>query len=246
MDWLDRYEIRARIAPSIIISLPIAISIFSITSILSKEFAQLIIGGGFTLIVFSYMLSFLIRYYGRELERDLWSNWDGAPSTRFIRWKDSTLGYDIKKQLHDAVENSCKIKLSSPEQEIHDPKKADELIEQAFLQVKEIVRQDYPDGIWVKHSAEYGFHRNLLGSRRVWLLFAIFGIIACGIAVIILKNNNLVIGLILNVLLALISIAGGWYYLPIIIKNTADIYSKSVWISFLTAHKREPYSKCQN
>lgn len=219
MDWLDQYEIRARIAPAALISLPIAISIIAVASIISDEFTQLIIGGGFFFIVFSYLLSFIIRYYGKELEKDLWVSWNGAPSTRFMRWRDLTLVDDLKQQLHEAVESYCGIALSTRDQEKNDPGKADEQIRQAFWHVKAIVRQEDPDGIWAKHNAEYGFHRNLLGSRRLSLAFSVVGIIACGIAFYFLKDNILVLGLTLNILLAIISFIGGWYYLPMMIKT---------------------------
>jgi len=182
---------------------------------------------------------FLIRYYGRELENELWSDWDGAPSTRFMRWRDLTLGDDLKKQLHEAVKSYCKIRLSSKDQEKENPGRADEQIKLAFLQVKGMVRQNDPDGIWVKHNAEYGFHRNLLGSRSLWLASAIISIIACGIAFELTKNDILILGATLNIFFAIISILGGWHYLPKIIRNTADRYAESIWISFLTGLKRK-------
>lgn len=238
MDWLDQYEIRARIMPAAIISLPIAISIIAITSIISDQFTQWIVGGGFIFIIFGYMLSFLIRYYGRELEKDLWIKWDGAPSTRFMRWRDSTFGDDLKQQLHETVKNHCGIALSTRAQEEIDPRKADEQIGQSFLHVKGIVRKDDPEGVWSKHNAEYGFHRNLLGSRKFWLAFPIIGIMACGTVFYFMKNENLVLGLALNILMAIISILGGWYYLPMVIKITADRYAESMWISFLACSKK--------
>lgn len=241
MDWLDQYEIRARIVPAAIISLPIAISIIAIISTTSDQFTQWILGGGFIYIIFSYMLSFLIRYNGRELEKDLWTKWDGAPSTRFMRWRDSTFGNDLKQQLHEVVKNDCGITLSTRSQEEIDPGKADEQISQSFLHVKGIVRKDDPEGVWSKHNAEYGFHRNLLGSRKFWLAFSIVGIMACVTSFYFMKNENLVIGLALNILLAIISILGGWYYLPMMIRTTADRYAESTWISFLACLEKRSH-----
>jgi hypothetical protein len=237
MDWLDQYEMRARMAPAVIISIPMVISIITMASIFSGKFTQWIIGGGFVLAAFGYMLSFLIRYYGRELENKLWTDWGGAPSTRIMRWRDMTLGDDLKKQLHEAVKNYCKIELSTNDQEMENSGRADEQIKLAFLQVKGTVRKNDPDGIWAKHNAEYGFHRNLLGSRRLWLASAIISIIACGIAFELTKNNILILGATLNLFFAIISILGGWHYLPNIIRITADRYAESIWISFLTGLK---------
>jgi hypothetical protein len=238
MDWLDPYEIRARMAPAAIISLPLAISIMTIASVISDKLTELILGSGFVLVVFVYALSFLVRYFGRKIEDDLWDSWGGAPSTRLNRWRDLTFRDDLKQQLHDAVGNHCGIKLSSREEERNNPQKADEQIVQAFLQVKAMVRQDDPEGIWTKHNAEYGFHRNLLGSRSLWLAFSIIGIAACGAALYLKNDAILTFSLALNILLATVSILGGWYFLPKMIKNSAERYAESIWNSFLVYAKR--------
>jgi hypothetical protein len=237
MDWLDQYEIRGRMAPAIIISLPLAISIITIVSIISDKLTQLLLGYGIIVLVLVYALSFLVRHFGRKIEKGLWSNWGGAPSIRLMRWKDPTFGGDLKEQLHKAVENDCGIRLSSPEEEYVNPQKADEQIMQAFLQVKAIVRKNDPDGIWTKHNAEYGFHRNLLGSKWIWLIFSIIGVVASGITLYFKKDDTLILGLALNIFLIIISILSGWYFLPMMIKDSAERYAESIWNSFLVCSK---------
>lgn len=238
MDWLDQYEIRARIAPAALISLPIAVSTIAVASVISDDLTQLIIGSGFFFIAFSYLLSFIIRHHGKELEKDLWISWDGEPSTRFMRWRDLTIVDDLKQQIYSAVEKYCGMALSTRDQEINDPEKADALIRQAFRNVKAVVRQEDPDGIWAKHNSEYGFHRNLLGNRRLWLAFSIIGVIACGITFYFSNANILAFGLALNIVLAIVSILGGWYYLPMMIKTTAERYAESIWFSFLASSQK--------
>lgn len=238
MEWLDQYEMRARVAPSIIVILPLAIALLSIALVISNPIGQIIVSSGIFIIII-YALSFLlIRYYGKKIEADLWIKWGGPPSTRFMRWRDSTFGDDLKQQFHAAVETLCRIRLSSKEEETNDTDRADRQIEQAFLQVKAIVRHDDPEGIWTKHNAEYGFHRNLLGSRNIWLLFSILGIIACGVFWHLSKDDILVIGLALNVLLSICSIFGGWCVLPGLTKYAADRYAESIWNSFLASVNR--------
>ena len=235
MEWLDQYEMKARIAPTIIVILPLAVAILSIALVISDQIVQVILSSGIALIIVIYILSSLVRYCGTKIEADLWKNWGGPPSTRFMRWSDSTFGDDLKQQLYAAVESRCRIRLSSVEEEKEDPNKADGLIGQAFLQVKATVRHDDPEGIWTKHNVEYGSYRNLLGSRGIWLVFSILGTIACGAFWYLNKDYILIFGLALNVLLAACSILSGWYVLPSLAKRAAEQYAEGIWNSFLVS-----------
>lgn len=238
MEWLDEYEMKARIAPTIIVILPLVVSILSIALVVSDQIVQIILGSGMGVFIIIYILSYLVRYNGTKIEADLWKSWSGPPSTRFMRWSDSTFGDELKQQLHTAVESRFRIKLSSKEEERDDPTKADGLIGQAFLQVKATVRYDDPEGLWTKHNAEYGSYRNLLGSRGIWLVFSILGIIACGVLWYLSKDDILAFGLALNILSAACSLVIGWCFLPGLTKHAADRYSGSIWSSFLASTNR--------
>lgn len=242
MEWLDPYEMRARMAPTIIVSLSLAITLFFIVHGKFDSLIHFLLGSGVILIVLIYALSFLVRHYGRAIEADLWTKWGGPPSTRFMRWRDSTFGDDLKQQFHAAAERHCEIKLMSKEEEDNNPDGADRQIVQAFSLVRAIVRHDDPEGVWTKHNAEYGFNRNLMGSRGIWLLFSIVGVVTWGVFWWHFKKDDiliLVFGLAPNVLSAIVSIFGGWYLLPKFTKDAADRYAESIWNSFLASVKRK-------
>ena len=57
---------------------------------------------------------------------------------------------------------------------------ADEKIGDAFIQVKHLVYYDDPKGMWRKYNAEYGFNRNLLGCKYLWIALSVVGVIICG------------------------------------------------------------------
>ena len=236
MKWFDPYELRARIAPAIVVSLPIGITGLSLLALL-EEPPDLLLQGSLALLVLIYTFSFVVRHCGRKIEPNLWASWDGPPSTRLMRWRDSTFDIGLKHQLHSAVEHVCRIKLSSKNEEICDPQTADEKITQAFILIRAVVRRDEPAGVWSAHNAEYGFHRNLLGSRVVWLIFSISGAIVCGTLWLFYKNDALIVSLALNVFLVVCSFVFGWIYLHKFALTSANRYAESIWNSFLVSAK---------
>jgi hypothetical protein len=59
--------------------------------------------------------------------------------------------------------------LLTEKEENADPKRADELITQAFNRIRTEIRNKDPNGLWFIENVNYGFYRNLLGSRKLWL-----------------------------------------------------------------------------
>jgi len=233
MEWLDPYEIRARIAPTIIVFSPI---IFVIVLTWPDFFnsLNLVLGETILLIFFLYALSFLVRYYGKIIEPSIWSQWNGAPSTRFMRWNDPTFPISFKENVRDILKNQFNIVLLSRKMESEVPIQADQQIESAFMQVKALLYRNDPDGLWKKHNMEYGFNRNLIGSRRLWLLLSIIGTVAFSVLWCKFGGIVFLLGIVLEFIEIFCSIIIGWHYLPLFTKNAAERYSESAWMTFST------------
>jgi len=146
MEWFDPYEIRARVAPALVVSLPGIVTLFFVVLSISESLAQFL-SSGVVLVILVYTASFLVRYLGRRIESAIWRRWDGPPSTRFLRWRDTHFGDEVKRPLHEGVKRLCGIELSTAEEESTDHEEADRRISQAFGQVKAVVRRDDPDGV---------------------------------------------------------------------------------------------------
>jgi hypothetical protein len=237
MNWFDDYEIRARILPAIIVFLPVMVPVFLIvygemTSIVSFLFSGIV----FAALV--YPLSFIIRKCGSNYENDLWEGWDGAPSTRILRWRDDTFSVPVKTQLHEAVRSYCGITLSGTEDERSDPRKADEKIIDAFSQVKHFVYHNDPNGTWKKFNAEYGFNRNLLGCKYLWVVLSAVGVVICGICRYFTEDNAYVVGVFIDAAMLITAVILTRYILPETVKDPAEYYASSVWQSFLVIVKR--------
>lgn len=235
MNFLDSYEWRARITPAFIVTLPVVITFVVLQSLLANTSALLLqlVSNGLVLLGLIYIASFVVRYYGQKIEVKMWKSWDGPPSTRFLRWRDATFGSDIKQKLHKTTKEFCSFDLKTREAELENPEIADEKIRQAFTQVKNIVRINDPQGVWLIHNAEYGLHRNLYGSRFIWLILSVLGTFVCGYFWKAYNNDTLLLGVGLNTVLSIIALIFGWYYLPKFVWAAANRYAESVWTTFL-------------
>lgn len=236
MNLLDYYELRARFIPTLIVGMPI---IFTFNFILENQHVKTIslVGSSIvSLIIFIYPFSFVVRYCGRKLESSLWSKWDGPPSTKFLRWRDSFFESAYKRQLHECILKVLNIDLLSCVEEENDPTLADSKINQAFTQAKSILRQYDPEGLSYKHNAEYGFNRNLFGNRIIWLFMSLGGI---GICASLLYFTKMEINLyfFLNIFWLLIAMLAGWVILPRTVEESAKRYAESSWADFLTISK---------
>jgi hypothetical protein len=72
------------------------------------------------------------------------------------------------------------IKLMSFKEECEFPSLADRKIMDAFRAIKEFLRRWDRCGLVDKHGAEYGSVRNLCGSRTIFVIQAVGGIVMCG------------------------------------------------------------------
>lgn len=232
MGRLDAYELRARVAPALIISLPGIITLLFIGTSLSASLAQFL-SSGVVLLVVVYAISFLVRNLGRREERKLIEDWGELPSTRFVRWRDEKFAYENKKAIHSKVAQNFQINLLSQEQELEYQEAADTQIKEAFRRVRPLLRHDNPEALSSKHNAEYGFHRNLLGSRPLWVASAFIGTLACGITWHAQGTQLAFLAAALNSAVLVWSIV--WcLLLPSFTKDAADSYAESAWMEFLS------------
>mgnify|MGYP000847085916 FL=1 len=237
MNWFDDYEIRARILPAIIVFLPVMVPAFLIVYGEMASIASFLFSGiVFTALV--YPLSFIVRRPGSRLEKTLWEQWDGPPSTRVMRWRDNTFSVSLKTELHKAVREYCGLTLSNLDDEQNDPHGADKKIGDAFIQVKHLVYHNDPEGMWRKYNAEYGFNRNLLGCKYLWIALSVVGVIICGSCWHFTGNSAYSVGLLINLTILAIAVVLTKCILPKTVKDPAEHYASSVWQSFLIIVKK--------
>jgi hypothetical protein len=238
MKWPDDYELRARFAPAVLVGLPWALTVFFMLRVVYHASFDFV-AGIVALVAATYLFSFWCRDRGKAIEAKLWASWGGPPSVRFARWSDCTFGSGQKRQIHEAVKRLCGIELLSEEDERMSPGTADALITDAFAHVKAVVRRDEPEGLSAKHNAEYGFARNLMGSRGLWLVSSILtAATSAGMWYFAKREDELLLALALDLLCGAGSILFGWKLLPEFAKEAADRYGESTWSAFRVSAER--------
>ncbi|PLS84582.1 MAG: hypothetical protein CYG60_17185 [Actinobacteria bacterium] len=237
MDWLDQYEIRARIAPTFVMLLPLILALlFVVLGLFGAVPASLGSLGGVAVLalIVSYAFSFWPQHLGKEKQDELWVKWGGAPTTRMLRWRDRTLDRETKRRMRARAQQVSGVTLLSEKEEEKAPEEADERIEQAVDRVREVMRREDTDGLWSRHNAEYGFCRNLLGGRVLWVASPVLGALVCaGFWYFHEKNGFFVAGFVSSVAFVVIALVSGWYLLPRFTEKAADRYAKSMLGSFL-------------
>jgi hypothetical protein len=232
MEWFNDYEIRARIAPTIIILLPIIIMFFSIFQIPESIITAIVSFGLFFIVIFA--LSFIPRELGIKMQQELWKKWGGPPSTLIIRCKDPHLSLELKKQLYKKIEKKYGIELPHQNDQITDPNNFSRIMSAVFNRVRADLHEKSQDERWKKQNAEYGFLRNLAGSRLLWCVISLIGIFGCFIGWIFYTNDFILIGFALNFIICICSIIFGWFKSEKAIEDAGFRYAEFAWNAFLT------------
>lgn len=237
----DTYEMRARVAPSVIVAFPILVTLWFWFSATGSSW-QILTGSGILSVAVLYGFTFIVRWLGRAGEKSLWRSWGGAPSTRVLRWQDTTLNRDVKTRIREVSFNTFGIQLLSETEELASPHTADQRIETCFSQIKEILRLRDKDGLWLKHNAEYGFGRNLLGCRSLFLILGVIGALICGTIGKSTGRGVFNFGTVINSVSCIVWATFAWGLLPKIVRDAAERYAERAWLTFL-ALASEPSKK---
>lgn len=233
---IDSYELKARIAPAFLISLPV---LFTLWSCYNSHFVGLSeLFKGILSVVVIYGLSIVVRSLGKKIESKLWSSWGGPPSTQIISWKNDIIGDDLKTLYLQAVKKHFKLPIPGREDEIVDPVKAANLSGQAFKRVQGVIREKDRNGLWSIANADYGFARNLLGSRVLWLIVALTMTAVSGYNLYKNVTDAILIGLSFNVIIDISSVFLGWFILPAYTKSVAFRYAEHAWESFYNSTQK--------
>src|SRR3981081_470506 len=87
--FLDPYDLRARLFPATLAIVPIPVSVICLSNDSAKiasSVASVLFASGV-----AFVLSRLVREAGKKLEAPLFEKWGGAPTTQFLRHRDSRI-----------------------------------------------------------------------------------------------------------------------------------------------------------
>jgi hypothetical protein len=231
-EFIDGYDWKARLIPTAILLFPLFCTIYYFFPGVLSSPLQLA-GSSILAFAFLYLASMFFRDRGVRYAKQFWEERGGLPSTRFGRIRDSYLSADQKNRIQLAVLHRFGIRLMSLEEECEYPALADRRIMDAFREVKEFLRRCDGCGLVEKHGAEYGFVRNLCGSRLIFVVEAISGIVVCGF-----KGSwphwTATSGCVVNVVLLALWVPFAWLVLPRMLMLNSEAYAGRAWVTFLS------------
>lgn len=241
--FLDPYEMKARIAPGLILSVAVLVDVIFTVPVLSN--VPIFAATSVFSLALIYGLGNFARACGASVQAKLWDEWGGEPSTRFLRLRDNHFGDGLKASIRSEITRRFAVQLQSPDEEAKNPEFADREIVDAFRRVRSYLRQKNADGLWQKQNIEYGFCRNLLGCRLPWIFFSVLAL-AFALGNAIRNSQNLVNpGTSVGCLSLICAVYVGWFLLPTATKKVAEAYAESAWMAFLNVSQGEPVASQQ-
>lgn len=174
----DSYSRTARLAPAIVGMLP-ALAMLGAAVSSPSTLVRVIgsVAGCVGLLVVAF-----VRDRGRHVQRQLWDDWGGSPTTRRLRWRDGNPAEVAR--LHERVQRATGLHMPDAAAESADPADADLRYEEAVAALRELTRDRSRFNLVFKENVHYGWRRNSYGLRPVGIAIAALAAAgaSCGLA----------------------------------------------------------------
>jgi hypothetical protein len=212
IDFVDTYDVRARLAPALVAAAPGVIALGALVSIEQLAIVQWI--AGICAIGVAVLTTAIVRDRGKALEPLLYAEWGGKPTSIILRYSDRTLDTLLKTRYRLSLEKLVPgFRAPSSHEELSDASAADRRYDTAvrWLIERTTDRAKFPKVF--AHNCGYGFRRNLLGLKP-------FGFgssaLATVIATWILYSSGLVIASLLSFSVAIL----GWLVVGMVVNRS--------------------------
>lgn len=217
--YLDRYSLQARLYSGLVTVFPIFLiflPLLEYKAVLTAIPAA-ILGG------ILFLMSNLTRSRGIRIENRLVKEWDGLPTTRLLRFRNSESNV-LHERRRRKIETLYGQPLPTHAEEATNPEEADRIYEasiRSLITKLYRVRGNFPRVL--DENINYGFRRNLLGLKPIGITLSLLALVAdifIGIK-LNLVLESVIIGIVhLSVLLIwVIAIDEDW------VREVADRYA---------------------
>lgn len=168
----DQYTRDARWCPSVLVSLPIAALLASISAFyintpgfeVIKNIAVIVLSLSFAGGAAIKFLSGKIRDEGKKLEEREFRKRNSLPTTEFLLWSNAEFSVDYKTAIRNAIKVDFNRELLGENVEKSDETRARKLIAEAV----DLIRPRVKDGVrLLQYNIRYGRARNLAAGSRV-------------------------------------------------------------------------------
>jgi len=214
--WFDEYEIKARIFPVIILSLP-----FILLGI-SLQMPSFLFAESFFIILFCKVLMGFVQTKGNDYQDRMIKEWGGLPSTRYIRKADKKYTIEFKNKFINKVKKLLDIELDI---------KNDQSIITVFSAIRAYLHNFDKRKNWHKFDIDYGFFRNLSGLR-IWIIGSYFSAVSVYIVLFLFQHADTSEHIVFSWLILFLMFLIIQFYSPKACQRNAVHYAESVIMSF--------------
>jgi hypothetical protein len=221
-----KYKIFARIAPALLICIPVLLLYIlfikpyiqdflpDISGFLTTE--DITIGGAFL---------YLLIHVNRLVSKSLFQNESKFPTTELLLLNNKILPQQIKTKIRSKIQKLFEVDLFDQEEEAGNEEEARQVLGYAVAQIRDCTRDD---AMIHRRNIEYGFTRNFLGGCIVAIVASFIGV-----ALVLVK-----IGFVYSPPLTTFILTLSIYLLPIlfhkkILSKMASYYQQTLFEQFL-------------
>lgn len=176
---LDTYTIMTRYYPTLIVIAPLCLAVLSLVADqygLIKGLAAAAISG----LGLGLLMDQLGRDKGRNKQEQLFQEWGGPPTTRYLRHKDPNIQTPTKARYHKILGKLLPdLKIPSKEEETKDPARADQIYASCVDYLRQATRDQQKFFLVFQENCNYGFRRNLWGMRPFGTIISLIGAASC-------------------------------------------------------------------
>jgi len=170
---MDEYARRARLEPTMIVILPLALAtvmlIPGIFPWMRVLWGLIVWGGG------SALIAQIGRDWGKNKEPQLFAKWGGIPTTRMLRHHDTHNKATVMRYHEKLHERLPDLRIPSPEDERASPTQADKVYESCVSFLRETTRDKNKFPLVFEENCNYGFRRNLWGMKPLGIALSAVG-----------------------------------------------------------------------
>lgn len=171
----DPYERKARVAPALLVILPILTAgacLFGPRNVLLTSLVTLVGACGLV-----QALAGVVRHRGQTLEQRLFKRWGGMPTTIALRYRSGIYPLPLLARYHTALAQKTGLAFPNADSEQQDPTAADDIYITAVTQIRNRLRTHAP-AMLTRELISYGFQRNMAAMRNVGISVAVMGVLA--------------------------------------------------------------------
>jgi len=174
----DTYNIRARLAPAVIVFLPL---VFAVTSWFPGDTKWGVLAGVGVSLALGTLLSQLGRDLGKAKQSKLFRKFGGTPTTLLLAYRSSTLNQLTLDRCHEVL-RQLRPDLRVPrnkDEELLDTASADAVYGSCTDALREISRDKAKFPLVFEENVNFGFRRNLWAMKPAAVATVFLSAVAC-------------------------------------------------------------------